>query len=571
MKVKFQHSYCSLLLVFTLLTVIVGAQNVRIDEHGIQPDNSAMLEINDSVSGFFVRRKGLLIPRLSQAQKITITNPATGLIIYQTDLDSGFHYNQGIPATPDWVRITDSSQVTDPNFEQVLIEGNNANGQELLNAGSVAVDFNGLASNQLQINESAGSTTVLQFSDVASGSNPAVGFRINLTSGVAELRNIENGPMTFGTNALEQMRLTNAGLVIGNTVASELIDINGGARINRLNINSLFSFPTADGASGRLITTDGAGTLSWGVNNLDNLGNHIATQNIELSNFYLSNDGGNEGLFIDTNGNAGIGTDSLRVKFTVYDPTFPLLRVTASTGGPNNIIDAAVIELSENNTASFDATGYGFKIRYVGNGSGTDRLQFISKNNGTEDLVLLLKRTNRNVGIGMEEPASKFHVEHTNSTADGISISNLADADRWHLYTADTNGLELYYNNSLVGAFSSTSGAYFALSDRKAKKNIRSYKSVLSELCQLEVFEYHYNHQLLEEEKSIGVLAQQIQSHFPSLVSESANDEGESTFTVNYFGLNALAVAGSAEQYSELEELEHRVAQLEKKLNARKK
>lgn len=571
MSKLFRHIRAALILFFAITAGSIAAQNVMMDEFGIQADNSAMLEINDSTSGFFSQHKGLLIPRMTQAQRNAIINPANGVLIYQLDVDSGYHYNRGTALMPDWVKMIDETQISYPNIETVLIQGNDANGQQMMNLNSLSVDINALATNQFQVNESAGSTSNLQISDLASGATTTDGFFLSLISGNAELRNHENGAITFETNAMERMRLTNTGLVVGNTVTAELLDISGSARINRLNINSTYTFPTDVGTNGQLITTDGLGTLSWSAFAPDDFGNHTAYQNIEMRNFYLSNNGGNEGLYIDTNGNAGIGTDSLRVKFTVYDPTFPLLRVTASTGGPNNIVDAAVIELSENNPASFDASGYGFKIRYVGNGSNTDRLQFYSKNNGTEDLVLLLKRTNRNVGIGMQEPASRFHVEHSNSELDGVSINNLADNDSWHFYTADTNGLLLYYNNALVGAFSSTTGAYTSLSDRKSKRDISEVESIIPTLCKLEIFEYHYNHQSLEEKKSIGVLAQQLQSHFPSLVSESINDVGETTLSVNYFGLNALAAAGSAEQYTELEQLESRIEELEKKIKARKK
>ncbi len=39
----------------------------------------------------------------------------------------------------------------------------------------------------------------------------------------------------------------------------------------------------------------------------DNLGNHTATQNFKLGSFWLSSDGGSEGLRVDANGNVGIG------------------------------------------------------------------------------------------------------------------------------------------------------------------------------------------------------------------------------------------------------------------------
>ena len=44
--------------------------------------------------------------------------------------------------------------------------------------------------------------------------------------------------------------------------------------------------------------------------NGDNLGNHTATANIRLNGKYLSNDGGNEGIYVDTGGDVGIGTSS---------------------------------------------------------------------------------------------------------------------------------------------------------------------------------------------------------------------------------------------------------------------
>jgi len=49
----------------------------------------------------------------------------------------------------------------------------------------------------------------------------------------------------------------------------------------------------------------------------DNLGNHTATQNIRLSGFWISNDGGNEGIRVDNNGNIGVGTANPTQPLTV--------------------------------------------------------------------------------------------------------------------------------------------------------------------------------------------------------------------------------------------------------------
>ena len=48
-------------------------------------------------------------------------------------------------------------------------------------------------------------------------------------------------------------------------------------------------------------------TQNYVTNNGDNLGDHIATENVQLNDKYLSNDGGNEGIRIDNTGNVGIG------------------------------------------------------------------------------------------------------------------------------------------------------------------------------------------------------------------------------------------------------------------------
>lgn len=68
-----------------------SAQNVGISTDGSTPDNSAMLDIKST-------DKGILIPRVSQAQRLAISNPAIGLLLYQIDEVQGFYFNKG-PAT----------------------------------------------------------------------------------------------------------------------------------------------------------------------------------------------------------------------------------------------------------------------------------------------------------------------------------------------------------------------------------------------------------------------------------------------------------------------------------------
>ena len=85
-----------------------------------------------------------------------------------------------------------------------------------------------------------------------------------------------------------------------------------------LSTTTTFYLPNSDGSNGQVLSTDGSGTLSWSsVSSGDNLGNHTATQNISMSGFWLSNDGDNEGVFVNSSGNVGIGTSSISERLEV--------------------------------------------------------------------------------------------------------------------------------------------------------------------------------------------------------------------------------------------------------------
>lgn len=92
-----------LILTYCLLLPLLSmAQNIGFNEDGASPDSSAMLDVSSTA-------KGILIPRMTQAERLAIAGPAQSLMIYQTDQDSGFYFNQGHPASPNWLRLTTSN------------------------------------------------------------------------------------------------------------------------------------------------------------------------------------------------------------------------------------------------------------------------------------------------------------------------------------------------------------------------------------------------------------------------------------------------------------------------------
>lgn len=72
-----------------------GAGDVGIGT--LEPDPSALLDLTSTI-------KGLLLPRMTTAQREAITNPATGLLIYNTE-DSIIQWNHGTFMSPEWYTV----------------------------------------------------------------------------------------------------------------------------------------------------------------------------------------------------------------------------------------------------------------------------------------------------------------------------------------------------------------------------------------------------------------------------------------------------------------------------------
>jgi len=69
----------------------------------------------------------------------------------------------------------------------------------------------------------------------------------------------------------------------------------------------------------------------------DNLGDHTATQNIVLGSFWLSNDGGNDGISIDSDGDVGIGTDAPEGDFEIEGPSGQDLEINLDSASDKQV------------------------------------------------------------------------------------------------------------------------------------------------------------------------------------------------------------------------------------------
>ena len=200
-------------------------------------------------------------------------------------------------------------------------------------------------------------------------------------------------------------------------------------------------FVTAIDGSGnptQTVSIDNAGTITAAAfvgdgsgltgTSGDNLGNHTATQNLQLNGNYLSGDGGNEGVFVDASGNVGIGTNTPTQRLSVQDGhvTFGG-NLGIGTSSPSN-------KLSVAGDADFGKIGIGtnspnpfFPLTIKGLGpygkwlnleniSGTI-VWLIDNVNGGFNIAepgfggsRLFVKPGGNVGIGTESPSNKLSV-----------------------------------------------------------------------------------------------------------------------------------------------------------------
>jgi hypothetical protein len=171
----------------------INAQNISINGNGIAPDSSAMLDVSS-------RDKGVLIPRMTTAERLAIPNPANSLLVYQTDGTEGFYVYTLVGNV--WERISYEGEGDDLGNHNATthLQLNNyfisndgdPEGIKVDNSGNVGI---GLASSVLPVSE-------LHVSgNVGASSNDGVFIDIQNTAGTfGALSGIRFKNNTFMTN-----------------------------------------------------------------------------------------------------------------------------------------------------------------------------------------------------------------------------------------------------------------------------------------------------------------------------------------------------------------------------------
>ncbi len=241
--------------VVSALFVQVGfAQKENVGIGTTKPDQSAILDLSST-------NKGLLMPRVTLQQRSSIQNPANGLIVYQTDMISGFYYFDG----KDWKSVgaeTAQNSVADA-FNWGLTG----------NAGTnPATNFIGTSDNQNLVFKVGGSMAGLLTVDnrtffgllagsVATGAhNTGIGF-LSMQNTTTGIRNTAVGSRTLNTNTTgsDNMAIGMDALQM-NTTGGNNTAIGFGA----LNLNSTGALNVGIGAAALSQQTTGNYNIGLG-------------------------------------------------------------------------------------------------------------------------------------------------------------------------------------------------------------------------------------------------------------------------------------------------------------------
>lgn len=158
---------------------------------------------------------------------------------------------------------------------------------------------------------------------------------------------------------------------------------------------------------------------------------------------------------------------------------------------------------------------------------------------------------------------SSLHIRSssTSGTADGLIVGAYgATAGN---VGSGTNSFIVYTNGNVVN----TNNSYGAISDAKLKENIVDASSQWEDIKDIRVRNYNFIEG--QTHTQIGVVAQEVETVSPGLVTESldidgeGNDLGTTTKSVNYSVLYMKAVKALQEAMDRIETLEAKVAALE--------
>ncbi len=340
-----------------------------------------------------------------------------------------------------------------------------------------------------------------------------------------------------------------------------------------------------------------------------------AEHNSEMNGNWISGDGDDEGMYVDTGGNIGVGTNApsanLHVVSTSGNATIKM--TPASGSNPRILFDKD----DGTNTVSWN----------LGTNSTNDSFNIYDSLNDNSPVTIetgarahaLYIDTNGYVGIGESVPQTSLDVvdtavignisvgsESTDQAASSNSglgyittpwmYTNAIEAqgergtgstsiiigndgnyggnDEIHFVTDGDSQVNITENLLSVAGSIEYTGTITDVSDRRLKENIKPVESVLDKLNRINGYSYTMINDETKQ-REYGVMAQEVKKVFPEMVKELKGKSGY--YGVNYTQLIPVLLEGMKEQQklieiqnSEIESLKEDIKLIKALIKAKK-
>ncbi len=350
-----KYSYIITLILLFFCAATASAQSLAINTDGSTANTSALLDVKSNT-------KGILIPRMSRAERDAIASPATGLLIFQTSPDSvGYHYYDG----SNWAWMFGNSNADSLAWKATGNTGTNPANHFLGTSDNVplVVKTNNSEQMRIQPNGFVGIGTNNPFSLLANTSSntgasdgfgvnsPSFSWAMNIGGYVGAFYNANTNPsrglMVKIAGTLPQSRILDLSTGGSQTVAgTPVMVVNGDGKVGLGLTNPSTQFANN---AGNTVGSDGFGlnsqSLNWSMNNggytagIYNQGtgsnnNGLAvkvassvsgTRILDLSAGAAQNTAGTSVLVVKADGKVGIGISN--------PDASALLDVTSTTRG----------------------------------------------------------------------------------------------------------------------------------------------------------------------------------------------------------------------------------------------
>jgi hypothetical protein len=399
----------SLLLLYSIN--FLQAQSVGIGTSS--PNTSAQLDIVSPLNN-----KGLLIPRMTSAQRIAIPTPANGLLVYETTTNSFWYYNSSV-----WNQIG-----TGGSSSPWTISGTNIYSS---NTGNVGIGI---------------SSPAQKFHLVGDFQQDNGAVILNTPGAIVQFQNAGVNK-TFFQQAGNNLRM---GTSSGNDLGKLVVRMDGSDKIFIDSTGNMQIIAEQDAS----LTTHGYLTLGSVTSNNVIIDNNeiMARNNGAADDLILQNDGGNIGI--------GVASPDERLTLTnniKLNGSAGLIKFETAVGGTGSPISSlryapGLQFLREGTTTNLA------KIEYVDTSGFANFLRLRVGANVENGITL---NTSNYTGLGTQDPLARLHVKGE-AGADEIAINSGSG------FSGETAIIQ-FYSSAISGGGAVTKKTFMMLDDDDMK------------------------------------------------------------------------------------------------------